>query len=109
MKKSLIIKKKYFLDIQNNLKTLEARCAYRSLQNLQSGDQIEFTCNDQTCLKMVSSVRKYPTISDMLENENVSQLLPGVSSYAEAFKIYSNIYSIEKVKQNGGMLVFELE
>jgi ASC-1-like (ASCH) protein len=45
----------------------------------------------------------------MLEKENYSLLLPGVSSYAEAFNIYSNIYDSAKVNQNGGMLVFELE
>ena len=109
MKKSLRIKKRYFFDIRNGLKPLEARCGYPSLRRIQAGDQIEFQWNDDVCLKTVKTVREYLTVGAMLEKENIPQLLPGVSTYAEAFQIYSEIYSAKKVKQNGGMLVFELE
>lgn len=109
MKKSLRIKRKYFFDIRNNRKPLEARCAYPSLSRIQAGDQIEFQWGNESCLKTVVEVRRYQTVGDMLEKEVIYDLLPGTTTFIEALEIYNSIYSPEKVRQNGGMLVFQLE
>lgn len=108
MKKILGIKKKYFFDIKNNLKNLEARCNYSSLSRLNVGDEIEFQYQQEVCVKIIKDIRIYHSIEDMLNKENITSLLPGVNSLRDALKIYSSIYSEMKVKKNGGMIVFEL-
>lgn len=109
MKKSLQIRERYFLAIKSNQKPLEARCRYPSLRKLKKGDQIEFQCKQEYCTKTLKAVRRYSTVKDMLERESISQLLPGVTSLIEALEIYNSIYSPQKVEQNKGVLVFELE
>ncbi len=108
VQKVLRIKKKYFFDICNNIKSLEARCGYPDLRKLTVKDKIEFQCQDKTCVKTLNDIRAYSTIEDMLKSEEISELLPDVSTYSEALRIYRSIYSPQKVQKNGGMLVFEL-
>jgi ASC-1-like (ASCH) protein len=106
---SLRIKRKYFFDIQNNLKTLEARCRYPNLRKLKLGDSIQFQWEHLSCTRKIKDIRRYLSVTDMLKQEEISKLLPGTLSFSEAMKIYTSIYTSQKVNQNGGMIVFELE
>ena len=105
--KTLRIKRFYFNQIRQGVKTLEARVAYPDIKAVKAGVNIKFECGDDSVVKSVQAVRTYATVSAMLDNEELTKLLPN-SNRKDAELAYNSIYSPEKVKKLGGMVVFEL-
>lgn len=99
------IKREYYNLINKGIKTLEVRVGYPDIKRVKKGDTITF--NDYSNIKFeVIWVTHYEDFSDMLNNENVSQVIPGVSKY-KALEMYQEIYPEEK--ELLGVYVFELE
>jgi ASC-1-like (ASCH) protein len=105
--KALRIKRLYFNQIRSGVKTLEARVAYPDIKAIRAGHKIQFECGDDSLVKTVKAVRTYKSVALMLDNEPLSQLLPNTNKQ-EAESAYNSIYSPEKVKGLGGMVVLEL-
>ena len=104
---ALRIKRQYFDQIRNGLKTLEARVGYSNIRSIRPNTQIKFECGQDSFVKTVKAIRNHKTVAEMIISENLAKLLPDTNAQ-EAEKAYNSIYSPEKVKSLGGMVVIEL-
>ena len=98
------IKREYYNLINNGIKTLEVRVGYPDIKRVQKGDTITF--KDYSNIKFeVIRVIRYEDFADMLDNEDSSKAIPGVTKY-KAFEMYQKIYPEDK--EALGVYVFEL-
>ena len=98
------IKRKYYNLIDNGIKTLEIRVGYPDIKRVHEGDTITF--KDYSNIKFeVIRVTRYEDFPDMLDNEDSSKAIPGVTKY-KALDMYQEIYPEEK--EALGVYVFEL-
>lgn len=108
MKHKLFIKMPYLKMIKNGSKPLEARANYPNLRNIKENDIIIFMSGSIELHTITKRITSYKTVDEMLNNEIVDHLVPGMS-FKEARNVYNSIYPPEKVKKNNGMIVFELK
>ena len=98
------IKREYYNLINKGIKTLEVRVGYPDIKRIRKGDTITF--KDYSNIKFeVMRVTRYEDFPDMLDNEDSSKAIPGVTKY-KALDIYQAIYPEEK--ESLGVYVFEL-
>lgn len=98
------IKREYYNLINNGIKTLEIRVGYPDIKRVRKGDTITF--KDYSNIKFeVIRVTRYEDFPDMLDNEDSTKAIPGVSKY-KALDMYQEIYPDEK--ESLGVYVFEL-
>ena len=106
--KQMWIKRPYFQLIKSGQKTLEGRIGYPSMRRVEKGETVLLkTGGDEIKIKIID-IRKYNDFQDALKHEDISRLLPGVKP-ENALEAYERIYPEWKVKQYGGVLIFELE
>lgn len=99
------IKREYYNLINNGVKTLEVRVGYPDIKRVHEGDTITF--KDYSNIKFeIIRVTRYEDFPDMLDNEDSSKAIPGVSKY-KALDMYQAIYPEEK--ESLGVYVFELQ
>ena len=98
------IKREYYNLLNEGIKTLEVRVGYRNVKIVQKGDTITF--KDYSNIRFeVIRVTRYEDFPDMLDNEDSSKAIPGVTKY-KALDMYQAIYPEEK--ESLGVYVFEL-
>lgn len=98
------IKRDYYNLISKGIKTLEVRVGYPDIKRVREGDTITF--KDYSNIKFeVVRVTRYEDFPDMLDNEDSSKAIPGVTKY-KALEMYQEIYPEEK--EALGVYVFEL-
>lgn len=106
--KDLRFKRKYFEMIQSGKKTLECRVYYPSLRSIKAGDKVKFFWEHLSVIVEITGVRKYSGFAEMLNKEKAEKLVPGMSK-DQALAEYEAIYPSWKVKQNNGVVVFEIK
>ena len=104
--KTLRFKRKYFEMIRSGQKPLECRVNYPSVRNIKVGDNVRYFWEDQIYDVEIVGVRRYKSFYEMLKNENIDKLVPGMS-FKQALKEYRRIYPDWKLKKYGGIIVFE--
>ena len=88
------IKREYYNLINNGIKTLEVRVGYPDIKRVKKGDTITF--KDYSNIKFeVVRVTRYKDFPDMLDTEDSSKAIPGVTKY-KALEMYHEIYPEEK-------------
>lgn len=98
------IKREYYNLINRGIKTLEVRVGYPDIRRVQAGDTITF--KDYSNIKFeVVRVTRYEDFPEMLDSEDSSKAIPGISKY-KALEMYQAIYPEEK--EALGVYVFEL-
>ena len=98
------IKRKYYNLISKGIKTLEVRVGYPDIRRVCEGDTITF--RDYSNIKfVVVRITRYKDFPEMLDNEDSSKAIPGVTKY-KALDMYQEIYPEEK--EALGVYVFEL-
>lgn len=98
------IKRENYDLINYGTKTLEVRVGYPVIKKVQKGDTITFS--DYSNIKFdVIRVTRYEDFPDMLDNEDSSKAIPGVTKY-KALEMYQEIYPEDK--EALGVYVFEL-
>ncbi|MFH1187743.1 MAG: ASCH domain-containing protein [bacterium] len=106
--KDLRFKRKYFEMIQSGKKTLECRVNYPSLRSIKDSDKVKFFWEHLSVIVEIVGVRKYSGFAKMLNKEKTEKLAPGMSK-EQALVEYEAIYPSWKVKQNNGVVVFEIK
>lgn len=99
------IKREYFNLIDNGKKTLEVRVGYSTVKKVKEGDTITFYDYSSTKFEVLR-VTRYEDFPDMLDNEDSTKAIPGVSKY-KALEILQKIYPEDK--EALGVYVFELQ
>ena len=98
------IKRKYYNLINKGIKTLEVRVGYPDIKRVREGDTITFKDYSNIRFEVVR-VTRYNDFPEMLDNENFSKAIPGVTKY-KALDMYQKIYPDKK--EALGVYVFEL-
>lgn len=99
------IKREYYNLLDIGKKTLEVRVGYPDIKKVQKGDTITFFEYSNTKFEVIR-VKRYEDFPDMLDTEDSSKAIPGVTKY-KALEIYQSIYPEEK--EALGVYVFELQ
>jgi len=106
--KDLRFKRKYYLMVQSGLKTLECRVNYQNLRSIRVGEQVKFFWEHLSVIVEVLAIRRYQTFREMLLNEDVEKLIPGMPKEQALFE-YESVYPEWKVRKNAGLIVFEVK
>lgn len=105
MVRSLRIQSRYLAMIRSGEKKIEVRVGYRHIKKIKPGDDIKFVSGPEQVVRQVHDVRRYGSIAQMLEQEDVTEVLPGLDR-AEANERLRGIYPPEK--EQLGIIVFDL-
>ena len=106
--KEVRFKRKYFEMVKSGSKTLECRINYPSLAKIKVGQVVIFFWESQSLKVEIIGIRQYKTFKEMLNNEVVAHLVPGMS-YNSALKEYESIYPEWKIAKFGGLIVLEFK
>lgn len=99
--------KQHYLDlIQRGQKTLEVRVGYEHIKTIKSGDLIKFYSHNNTLIVHVKDVRKYPTLINMIESEEATRIIPGLSM-TDVLKVLQEIYP--RIFESLGVVVLEIQ
>ena len=89
----------WFSLIKLGLKKVEGRLIKDDFSKMGSGDYILFSNNEfnfvRTFRVMITSVCKYNSFEDYLQNETLENALPGIDTIEEGVSIYYNYYKKE--------------
>jgi ASC-1-like (ASCH) protein len=100
----------YFSFEKSGVKTIEGRVRKGKYSQIEPGDYINVHTNDETdhFKVRVKRVTAYPSILEMLENEDLEKLLPDVDTIYRGVQLYGKFYSIEQ-ELEFGMVAIEVE
>jgi len=97
-----------FEAIRNGVKTIETRAATVKYRKLAVGDTLVFTCGADRLSKTITKAYHWPSVAAMAKQVDIKQVLPEVSSLAEAEAAYAKWPGYaEKIKEHG-LAGFEL-
>lgn len=99
------IKREYYNLIDSGVKSLEVRVGYPSIKKVCEGDTVTFI-NHSNIKYEIIRIARYENFPDMLDNEDFSKAIPGVTK-SKALEMYRSIYPNEK--ESLGVYVFELQ
>ncbi len=103
----LIRTKRRYLDlIKDGQKTLEVRVGYEHIRTIQPGERIKFCSRTQVVIARVRSVRKYPTLADMLKHEKATRIIPELPE-SKVLEVLREIYPPELERL--GVVVLEIQ
>ena len=78
-----------FTLIQNGVKKVEGRKYSPKYQQYNVGDTLVFTFNGDSVSATITFLHKYKTLEDYLRGETVEAVLPGVTSFDAAVRLYN--------------------
>lgn len=106
--REIYLKENFFQDIVSGLKTLELRVAFHSFSDINVGDMIIFKSGKGEAIEVeITDVRKYTSLNEVMQTEDVSKLAPGMSD-EQINKISKTIFSEADIK-NYGLVLFEFK
>ena len=95
---SISIQEKYLDLIKSGDKQVEGRLNRSIFKNIRVGDQVSWTWNNKKVCTEIIYIHKYESFQDMLEQEKLSRVLPGINNIQDGIKIYDQFYH-EKIKE----------
>lgn len=104
--RSMRTKQRYYDLIKDGQKTLEIRVGYKNIENIQPGERIKFFTRTESIVTRVKDVRKYLTFDSMLEHEEPSRIVPGLTKY-QVLSVLRKIYPAKLEKF--GVVVLEIQ
>ncbi|HTU75901.1 MAG TPA: GNAT family N-acetyltransferase [Trebonia sp.] len=99
------IQPRYLSMVKRGDKKLEIRVGYEHIKRIRSGDSVVLVAGPEQLVRQVREVRRYSSLRQMLEHEDIEQVLPG-SSPDGALRRLQEIYPPEKEKL--GIVVLDL-
>jgi ASC-1-like (ASCH) protein len=104
--RTLRIQPQYLRLINSGEKTLEIRVGYDHIKTIKPGTVLKLISNSDSVMCEVRDVRVYPDLKKMIENEEISDTLPGVAPQ-NALKQLRKIYP--PTKEQLGIYVLQLQ
>ena len=98
---NMTIKMVWFKHIRNGAKTVEGRLNKGLFARLNVGDIITWVHKGKKCKTQVTFKHEYSTFREMLENETLKVVLPGIPNIDEGVKIYRQYYDKKREKKHG--------
>ena len=91
----------WFSLIREGRKPVEGRKASPAYTKIETGDTVEFFCDNESFQAQVVGINRYSSLEAYLANETLERALPGVSSIDEGIKIYLQWSAKEQIKRHG--------
>lgn len=104
----LSLKQNYFDAINSGIKTVEGRLNGHKFKDLRPGMQIIFSSvdTDETIICAVASIHVYATFKDMLIDQGLENMLPGVTSLEQGVDLYESFEGYrDGVKKVGAVAI----
>lgn len=98
---NMTIKMPWFKHIRNGVKTVEGRLNKGLFARLNIGDIITWVHKGKKCKTQVTFKHEYSTFRELLENETLKNVLPGIFNIDEGVKIYRQYYDKKREKKHG--------
>lgn len=100
----------YFTFVKNGQKTIEGRIAKDKYKNIKVDDRFIVHNDDETdsIEVKVIGIRKYPSIKELLEHEDLQKILPNAKNINEGLEIYKKFYT-EKQQKEFGVIAIEIK
>jgi ASC-1-like (ASCH) protein len=106
----LHIQEKYFLLIENGIKTVEGRLFTEEFKNISKKTRIIFFTTENKILEcQINRISKYPNFKEMLEQEGLKNMLPGVENLSEGVAIYQSFPGYNENEFQLGAISLEIE
>ena len=104
-KYSISLKEPWFSLIMRGLKTVEGRKNKGIFQQMQVGDIVEWTNNNNNTSRSVKTritgKAVYPSFREYLETEGLDKCLPGISEMDDGLSVYYKYFTKEEEKEYG--------
>jgi len=100
----------YFTFIKNGQKMIEGRIKQGLYRFVRAGDHIVVFNEQETdsVEVIVTAVRTYISIKEMLEKEPLKKILPNIATVEQGIDIYKQFYTDEQEREFG-VVVIEVE
>lgn len=98
-----------FEEVKSGIKKIETRAATPKYQKLGVGDEITFTCGEDSFTKTIAKRYHWPSVDAMFAEVPLKNVMPDIDSVEAAKARYASYPGYpEKIKQFG-LLGFEFE
>lgn len=97
MIQTIYLKETPFLNIYNNLKTIEIRQYKGFIKTLQQNTQVYFNFNDNKILVTITEIIKYNNLLELLNNTQLELINPNLKTIEDTrtyFKTYYNSFNL---------------
>ncbi|XP_024319363.1 uncharacterized protein LOC100838225 isoform X3 [Brachypodium distachyon] len=98
----LHVQEPYFTQLSAGTKNVEGRLAAGNYNRITQGSWLLF---NKCLLLEVEAVRKYSSFLEMLQEEMISNVLPGILSIEDGVKVYRKFYTEEKENSSGVLAI----
>ena len=102
------VKNPWFSFIKEGKKNVEGRLKKGKFLNLKKGEKILITNNDEEIEFEIIDIFEYRTFREMLEQEGLNNVLPGINDINDGVSIYRQFYS-EKDEIEKGVLAIKIK
>lgn len=106
MQYGLRIRHELLLQVMSDTKTLEVRAGHVMVRRIKAGDTLRLSAGHVSCDVRVTAVRVYTSINEMLQREDHTHIVHGVSR-KEVRRLAQQIYPPDKERR--GIYVFAIE
>ena len=96
------VQEPWFTFIKNGDKTVEGRLNKGRFAELKVGDIIIW---QQECQVKISYIKKYDSFKEMLEEEGLDKVLPGIKTIDDGVKVYRKFYTEEDENKFGVLAI----
>ena len=107
IQKEVSVKQEFLEMIKYGRKTVEVRIAYPDLDGISAGDHIRFRSRRDEVIVRVKAIRRYKSISEVIQNENTAKIAPQVP-LAHLRQLARQLFSESHIKIHG-LIVIEFE
>lgn len=97
----------WFTLCTTGIKNIEGRLNNNKFKDINEGDILILNNADDNWRFKIRRTHIYKSFREMLENENMSRVLPHINNIEDGVSIYHQFYSVED-EQRYGVKIFEL-
>ena len=98
---TITVRQPWFNLIKEGKKTVEGRLNKGLFSKLEIGDEIVWICKKLKHKIKVIKIKQYKSFSEMIKQEQLENVLPGIKNDAEGVKVYRRFYTEEDEKNYG--------
>ena len=101
------LERRWFEEMIKERKIVEGRLWDEKRKRIKVGHVIMFVSENERIFAEVQSIRLYPNFKEMIVNEGLERVLPGVETVEDAIKVYRKYYG-EQEEYKYGVVALEL-
>lgn len=99
----------WYTFIENGEKSIEGRLFKGSYERIKPGDIVTISCQQEMekSIKVeIIKIERYESFKDMLENVDISKILPTIENVSEGVNVYRKFYDEQQEKKYGVIAIY---